>query len=140
VKGICSPRTMKQCRSGLHIWIRNYRRYSCTCIKGHSKNFSSPQAAKVARTPGSSIATASHSWDQSRSRQPTNIVHTTHLHNTKLSSVTHMDNQKHKKNTFYTHEPCLHGAVFFTHRRAHMRTCSPHRRTHMRTCSLHRHT
>jgi hypothetical protein len=28
VKEICSPHTIKQCRSGIHIQIRSYRRYS----------------------------------------------------------------------------------------------------------------
>jgi hypothetical protein len=59
VKEICSPHTMKQCRSELHIQIRNYRRYSCTLINEHSKNFNNPQASKFAHTPGSSIATTS---------------------------------------------------------------------------------
>jgi hypothetical protein len=52
VKGICSPRTRKQCRSGLHIWSRNWSKYSCARIKGHSKNFSNPLVAKDARTAG----------------------------------------------------------------------------------------
>jgi hypothetical protein len=79
VKTICSPRTMKQCRSRLHIQIRNCRRYSYARINRHSNNFSNPQAAKVARTPGSSIATTSLSWDQSYSHQPTNIMCNDHL-------------------------------------------------------------
>jgi hypothetical protein len=79
VKGICSPRTRKQCSSGLHIWSRNCSKYSCAHINGHSKNFSNPQVAKVARTPGPSMATTSRNWAQSHSRHRTGIVTTGHL-------------------------------------------------------------
>jgi len=48
VKASFSPHTIKKCRFGLHIQIKNYRRYSWARIKGHSKNFSNPQASKVA--------------------------------------------------------------------------------------------
>jgi hypothetical protein len=82
VKGICSPRTRKQCSSGLHIWSRNCSKYSCARINGHSKNFSNPQVAKVARTSGPALATTSRNWAQSRSRHRTAIVTAGHLHTT----------------------------------------------------------
>jgi hypothetical protein len=52
-----------------------------------------------------------------------------------ISSCNH---QQHKKESFFTLQPCLLGTVFITHRRAHMRACSLHRHAYMRTYSLHR--
>jgi hypothetical protein len=82
VKRICSPRTRKQCSSRLHIWSRNCSKYSCARINGHSKNFSNPQVAKVARTSGPALATASRNCDQSRSRHRIAIVTASHFHTT----------------------------------------------------------
>jgi hypothetical protein len=89
VKGICSPRTRNQCSSGLHIRTRNCSKYSCARINGHSKNFSNPQVAKVARTPGFSMATTSRNWAQSRSRHHTGIVTTVHLQTTQSPISAH---------------------------------------------------
>jgi hypothetical protein len=82
VKGICSPRTRKQCSSRLHIWSRNCSKYSCARINRHSKNFNNPQVAKFACTLGPSMATTSLSWAQSRSHHHTGIVTTVHLQTT----------------------------------------------------------
>jgi hypothetical protein len=121
---------MKQCRSGLHIRIRNCRRYSCAHINGHSKNFSSPQAAKVARTPGSSIATASRSWDQSRSRQPIGIVHKAHLqpHKTSPKSATWTINNI-KKISFTPVNLASKARLFNPQAHTHARLFTPQART-----------
>jgi hypothetical protein len=97
------------------------------------------------------MATTSHNWAQSRSRHRTGIVTTVHLQTTQspISAHTTIDNIK--KTHFLPFKPCLLGAVFCSHRRAHMRACSLHRRAYMcactlnrcasvRTCLLHRHT
>jgi hypothetical protein len=113
VKGIFSPRTRKQCSSGLHIWSKNYSKYSCASINGHSKKFSNPQVAKVALTPGSSIATISCNWAQSRSRHRTGIVTAGHLQPTQspISAQITINNIK-KTHFFFTLQTCLLGAVF----------------------------
>jgi hypothetical protein len=128
----------KQCSSGLHIWIRNCNRYSCAHINGHSKNFSNPQVAKVARTPGPSMAMTSRNWAQSRSRHRTGIITTVHLQTTQSPISVNAAINNIKKTHFFTLQPCHLGAVFVTHRRTHMRACSLHRHAYMHACSLHR--
>jgi hypothetical protein len=112
VKGICSPRMRKQCSSGLHIWSRNCSKYSCARINGHSKNFSNPQVAKVARTSGPALATTSRNWAQSRSRHHIAIVTAGHLHTTQSLISAQLPINDIKQTRFLPLKPCLKGAVF----------------------------
>ena len=100
VKGIYSPRTRKQCSSGLHIWIRNCNKYSYARINGHSKNFSNPQVSKVTRTPGSSMAMKSHNWAQSCSCHHTGIIIVVHLQTTHSPISAHVTINSIKKTRF----------------------------------------
>jgi hypothetical protein len=160
VKGICSPRTRKQCRSGLHIWSRNWSKYSCARINGHSKNFSNPLVAKAARTAGPALATASRNCDQSRSRHRTSIVTASHLHTTQSPISAYATIKCIKKTHFFTLQPCLLGAVLpptgahtcapvhytgahvcapvFSQAQRSERACSPYRRALVRACQTHR--
>jgi hypothetical protein len=138
VKGIYSPRTRKQCSSRLHIWSRNCSKYSCARINGHSKNFSNPQVAKVGRTPGPSMATASRNWAQSRSRHRTGIVTAGNLQPTQSPIIRSDNHQQHQKDSFFTLQTLPPRRGFCSHRRAPMRACSLHRRAYMRACTLNR--
>jgi hypothetical protein len=121
VKGIFSPHTRKQCSSGLHIWIRNCNKYSCARINGHSKNFSNPQVAKVARTPGPSMATASRSWAQSLSRHRTGIVTTVHLQTTQSPISAHATINNIKKTHFLPFNLASKGGFCYPQARTHAR-------------------
>jgi hypothetical protein len=131
VKGICSPRTRKQCSSGLHIWSRNCSKYSCVRINGHSKNFSNPQVAKVARTSGPALATASRNCDQSRSRHRTAIVTAGHLHTTQSPISAYATIKCITKTQFSPFKTCLKGAIF-SPTGAH--TCAPVHYTGVHMC------
>jgi hypothetical protein len=54
------------------------------------------------------------------------------------SDISSCNHQQHQKDSFFPLQPCLLGAVFVTHRHAHMRACSLHRCVYRRACSLHR--
>jgi hypothetical protein len=84
------------------------------------------------------MATTSCNWAQSRSHHRTGIITMVHLQTSQspISSHTTIDNIK--KTHFLPFKPCLLGAVFCSHRCAHMRACSLHRRAYMCACTLNR--
>jgi hypothetical protein len=132
VKGICSPRTRKQCSSGLHIWSKNCNKYSCARINRHSKNFSNPQVAKVARTASPALATTSRNWAQSRSRHRTAIVTASNLQSTQSPISAQIPINSIKQTRFLPLKTCLKGVVFSP---AGAHTCMPVHYTGAHLCA-----